>query len=612
MSAALGLLRAEGVRVRIPDRGQRPRLQFRASHRAVVGKRRPYGRLTSLCVTPGWAWLSAFQDRCFTPRFGLMDLTKIDPRKNPAVPFLGLGRLAPFDRIHDPHGTHLRIYWNRCLLWGVALFPVFWVLGATGVYLFIKYQRQYPTVHYEHIVLIPFKLDEYRRAKGEFMMEVGKDLFKKREYLDAHSFMRAGLAQVPEARRLLGELYLAIRRPDLARPLLVEGLPYNVEQLDYLQWVFASLFRFQEDDAIVRIAADFLAAVPDASPNARHVVLMAQATAHVFRARYQEAEAVLSRYGTFQTQDGQLLYARIASERGQPEVALGVLRRLYTLYPDNSEAYAQLFASLLRLGRPNEARRIALLRQFDLPDAHRAYLDELRCLDEMRDEPDFSLAYAAYLKRFASSKQALDELATLAANLGRFSIAENLYENRATLPITPTTAAIACIEANLVAGRYGASIAAWQRVVQDDKTLPPGHAHGVDAMRAVALFAQGDYLAAQGTFTEFVSQTELRPELLILTARRLAGVGARELARQALKRALFFDPMNNAAYRELITLDTAALVADDFANTLGRLLALRQPPLDLLQALHRDLESDRYLFLPKRMAALEMLQAANL
>jgi Flp pilus assembly protein TadD len=544
-----------------------------------------------------------------------MDPNKIDPRQNPSVPFLGLGRLAPFNRIHDPHGTHLRIYWNRCLLWAFALFPFVWVLGATGVYLFIKYQRDYPTVHYEHIVLIPFKLDEYRRAKGEFIIGVGKDLFKKREYLDAHSFMRAGLTQVPEdteTRRLLGELYLAIRRPDLARPLLVEGLPYNVEQLDYLQWVFASLFRFQEDDAIVRIAADFLAAVPNASPNARHVVLMAQATANVFRARYAEAEAVLARYGTSQTQDGQLLYARIATERGRPEIALGILRRLYTLYPENTEAYAQLFATLLRLDRPNEARRIALLRQFDAPDAHRAYLDELRCLHALKVEADFIAATTAYLTRFAHSAPALDALATVASDLGRPDIAENLYASRAQLPVTPATAAIACIEANLVAGRYAASTAAWQRVVQEDKTLPVGLAHGVDAIRAVALFAQGDYLAAQGAFTEFISQTEVRPELLILTARRLAAVGARDLARQALKRALFFDPLNNAAYRELITLDPVALVSDDFANTLARLLSLRQPPLDLLQALHRDLESDRYLFLPKRLAALQTLASAQL
>jgi hypothetical protein len=52
MSEGLGLLKAWGVGLRRADRGQRPRLQFRASHSAVVGERRFCIRLTSLWVAP--------------------------------------------------------------------------------------------------------------------------------------------------------------------------------------------------------------------------------------------------------------------------------------------------------------------------------------------------------------------------------------------------------------------------------------------------------------------------------------------------------------------------------------------------------------------------------
>lgn len=544
-----------------------------------------------------------------------MDLSKVDPHYKEIETFLGLGRLAPFQYERSQHETHIRIFWKRGAVWLFILALLAWIALATALWLFVKYQRGFPGVRYSHMLFLPVKLDDYRREKGEFFIEEGRKKFAEKNYLEAFELMRLGLRSVPEdteARRFVGDLYLHVRRPDLAQPLMVEGLPYNAEQLDYLQWVFASLFRFQEDDAVVRIAGEFLAAVPDASPNARHVVLMAEATAHFFRGRFAEARAVLKRHATELTQDGQLLLARMEVEEERTDIAVRRLNAVVQSHPANREVYANLIALLRQKGRHTELRRQALQRQLAFPAEPRAFIDELQALHDLGEVAARDAAIAAYLERFAADGSALDGLASFGSDAGLTELAHRLYEQRAELPLSPGTAAICLIESHLTAGRYAEAQAAIQRVTLIDKSLPDATERGIDALKAVAFFAQGDILPAQNFLSFYLQEARHQPELLLLTARRLEAVGARDFALQTLRKALEVDPLNQTAFGALIERDPEAFSADELRESLPRLLALRQPPTDLLRRLRTDLLGDRYLFFADRDALLGTLEQAGL
>ncbi len=544
-----------------------------------------------------------------------MDLSKVDPKHKEIESFLGLGTLAPFQYERSLHETKIRFFWKRCLVWGLLLALLGWVGLATAGWVFVKYRRGFPEARYTHFLLLPLKIDDYRRSKGEYFLALGKRQFEEREYLTAFGYMRAGLSSVPEdteARRRVSDLYLALHRPDLARPLMVEGLPYHADHLDYLQWVFASLFRFQEDDAVAQIAADFRAATPGLSPNARHILLMAEATAHYFRGRHERAEAVLDLHQTSRTQDGQLLLARIAHARGRGAEAAERLRGLLRAHPENLEAYVELVALLRHEGRPGELRRLALQRQIAFPEHPRAFLDELQQLHETGAEDALARGFESYLDRFARDASAMEGLASFVSNNGRVDFARRLYDLRATLPLPPGTAAICLIEAQLVAGRYAEAQSTIQLVTLIDHSLPDASLRGLDALRAVAFFAQRDILAAQGALLQYLAQPNLRPDLLVLTARRLEAVGARELALQALRKALEIDPVHQAAFNKLITLDPEAIRAEELRESLPGLLALRQPPVDLLRRLRTDLQSDRYLFFQERHDLIAAITQAGL
>lgn len=544
-----------------------------------------------------------------------MDLSKVDSRDKKIETFLGLGSFAPFQYERSQRGTRIRVFWKRSALWLLIVSLITWIGIATSAWLFVKYKRDFPEVRYSHMLLLPWKLDEYRRAKGEFFIARGKERFNQQAYLEAFELMRAGLAAVPEdteARRFVAELYLALRRPDLAQPLMVGGLPYNAEQLDYLQWVFASLFRFQEDDAVARIAGEFLAAVPDASPNARHIVLMAEATAHFFRGRFDASEAVLARHATHQTQDGQLLLARIALERGRSNEAVDRLRKLLQRHPENLEAYTELISLLRRENGHAEVRRQAVQRQLAFPDHPRAFLDELQVLHDTGATDELAAAFEAYLTRFPNHAPAIEGLAAFVSNIGHHEFARRLYKERADLKLPAGTAALCLIEAQLVAGRYADALGTIQLATQVDQSLPDAPLRGVDALKAVAYVAQGDLLSAQNSLIQYLAQPNLRPELLILTARRLDRVGGRELALQALRKALVMDPLNQAAFNDLLTLEPEAIKADELRQSLPRLLAFRRPPTALLRRLRQELQSDRYLYFTERDGLLQALAQSGL
>ena len=134
----------------------------------------------------------------------------------------GLGRFAPFNWERMPHATGVRVFWGRCAVWLVVLVCIGWLSLAVGAYGFVKYRRGFTEVSFQHMLLLPWKLDDYRRAKGEFLIKQGLELAEKQEWRPAFDLLRTGLVAAPdhrEARLMTARIYLMAGRPDMVRTL---------------------------------------------------------------------------------------------------------------------------------------------------------------------------------------------------------------------------------------------------------------------------------------------------------------------------------------------------------------------------------------------------------
>lgn len=536
-----------------------------------------------------------------------MDFSKLDLAKVQTIPAFGLGRFAPFCYERSAYESRIRLVPIWFAVWTAIFLIALWFVCAAGLYGFIKYSRGFEKVRYADVLLLPVKKENYERSKAEYYLEIGREALAEKKYGEAFHFLRIGLAGVPqdtEARRVVVELYLAIRRPDLARELVLDGVAFTAGNVDYLQWVFSCLLRLHEDDTAVELAREFLRAMPNASPNARHAIAMAEAAAHFFRGRLEDAEATLRRENSLITQDGLLLLAKIEVERGEAEGALRFLRTAGEMFPGAPEPYQELVAELWRQGKDDDARRTIVERMLAHPDDFIPYLDALEAAHRGRNELGWKEQEARFWAQFGANVEALDQLALRVSRLGRFEAAKRIWEERKAQGGSLTTATTALAEALLAAGRADAALT----VIQDHETEDPEAKRGdLTGLKIIAYAAMGNKASAQRTLLGYLERSFLRPDLLAVLAQRLISLSSGDLAEQVWDRGFEIDPDHSGLLTQRLNY---SLLADDWEKTMPlirRFLTTRKPSRELCRALAEQLSADRYLLLPQRADALVAL-----
>lgn len=459
---------------------------------------------------------------------------------------------------------------------------------------------------------MPFQMEEYRRAKGEFLVELGKEQFAQKLYVEAFTNMRMGLQQIPEdlhARQFVAELYFAIKRPDLATPMVVDGLPYHVQNVDYLQWMFTQLLRVQQDDAVVKIATDILSTYT-LPPNQRHCAIMAQATAHYLRARYNEAKKSLAQHSTDTTKDGRLLMAKLTWEQGDHATATGLFAKVLALNPDDQEAYAEYVSALRRSNRHDEVRRTALMRRLRFPESPQPYMDILWSLHAVGNLTELNKGVEEYIVLFNGVPAALDRLALFAAQTGRPEICLRLYEIAQQAGAPVTTSATGLIEAYVQAREYDNALAAIDSLSSENAELARRESTSLAALKVIATYGTGNTIEARNLMAACLNQPNQRADLIAIFGQRLLKVGGDDLARLAFVKALEIDPYNQISLQNLLELDLKEFTPDDLPRNVGRLLAFRKPSAKLIRNMREQLESDMYLFLADRQILTTTLDQA--
>jgi Tfp pilus assembly protein PilF len=530
------------------------------------------------------------------------DTTKVSAEAVEISTPFNLGRLAPFQLEKTQYATAYRLFWGRSLLWLLLLLCLAWASLASGLFVFIKYRRGFSEVRYTHILFLPWKLDAYRHAKGEFLIQQGLAQAEKQEWRAAFDLLRPGLLAVPthrEARLMVARLYLMAGRADVTRTTLLEGLPLHGDQVDYLREVLAYFFSLQADDTVFALAQELQARLDPTLP-AWRMASTALAYAHFNRAQYPEAEAVLADARLLGTPEGRFVTARITWEKARRGEALALLRELTTQVPADFEIYRTYIYYLGEENRWSEVRRASWLRQLALPDQPAAYVDFINACGQEGDTSRRDEAESAFCERFAGNTQALLALSEVAAQNGRLEVCQRVAARCQELKRDEIDAVLLVLRAQLETRAYPAVIAQCIDLGAALLKWPERQRLVLGGLRAAAHYGLKQEAEAEPLVRRLEESRALPASVLAALALQLDRVGQGEAARRVLQHAVELDRLNQPALVQLLKTSLSLDRLHGAPALIERLLAMRNPPADLLSALRQRLGSDRYIFLPER------------
>lgn len=540
------------------------------------------------------------------------DSLKHESGRSTPSPKTGVQRFAPFSIRRKSHGWQIQLHWKQLCVFLVLLTVLGWICTATAAYAFVKYKRGFTEVQFTHMLLLPWRWEEYQLARGDFLVTKAQEDLKAQKFREAFNGLRVGMIKSPankEGRLLLAQFYGLWKRPDLTRQTLLDGFEYHKNDNDYLKTLFSFLLQQQEDKQVIAFYEDLLGK-DDAITPRNQLVALAAASASYFRGNYDKAESILRRYQLQGTRDGRLLTARINWDRGAKDQAIDRLRELAAEFPKDEEIYTQTVAYLRDANRDNEARRESFMRALADPKNARARIDQLYAYHKDGDSDAVRKNVEEIFSDFSSDANALLALADFAANTGDPSLARRIFDHAKARDLNWEGAALMTVEANIVAKRYQAALDMVRQLQKENPDWNKRYYSVFNGLQAIAHYGLGDAEAAQLFLNNFLSQNNVRADNLIAVSKRLLSVGAKSQARQVLDQAVLADPLNQAALTNLVQLDLDLNDTSALAANVRKLLTMRKPSQDVLGNAYRKLGSDLFLFSPERTALLQDLREA--
>ena len=502
-------------------------------------------------------------------------------------------------RVATPYHIWYHIFWGRIALTVVALAFTGWFTAAAGVWGFVKFQRGYTEASYLDLAFYPWRHEAYRAGLGQHYFKLGREALEQQNYREGYSLLQAGLARTPTdvpVRRLLAYTQVRFGRADLALTTLADGAQLASADLDYLKLLFALLLESREDDRVIELAKKLLPAAPTATLTDLYIALQA-ATAHFERGRYDETERLVAQWGLEKSLEGSLLLAKCDWERGYRDLAMLRLESEIARFPKRDEPYLHLVRFHRELGHSDEARRFALLRQFNDPASPGPRIDLLFNYHHTNDRSAEGRELTDFLAAFAGDAKALLLLAWFAVDTVQPDLTERLCSLATTRNFPLNAFNLARVQAYLAAADYAAVLRLSLAAMREENEENTNLASTLDGLRAVALYGLKENARAGLMLNSFLGAANLRATDALLLAKQLRLVAPATAARAVLDRAYVLDPLNQATLGELIRADAEAGNREKLTENLPKYLRMRKPSRAILEEtlLRLDQPSDSAL-----------------
>jgi hypothetical protein len=488
-------------------------------------------------------------------------------------------------RVVTPDSVWYHIFWGRIFATLAVIAVSGWLLTAAGAWAFVRFQRGYTGASYLDFAFYPLRKETYRKGLGEHYLKMGRIELEKRNYQQGYSYLQAGLARVPNdvtGRRLFAAAQIAFGRSDLAITTLVDGADYASADLDYLKLLFSLLLEQREDERTVTLAKKLLPAQPD-SVLVHQFIALQMATAHFERGRYDDAERIVADWQLEKSLEGSILLAKCDWERGFPELTMLRLERETNRFPKRDELYLNLVRYHRELGHAGEARRYALLRNFNDPASPGPRIDVLQEYHNTGDKRAEQRDLAAYLNDFSGDSRALGLLAGFAVDSAQPDLAAQLVSLARERRYPVNAFNLAWAQSLIATQKYKAALDLTVEVLGKDGEKNDPTSSALASLRCVALYGLKDFTSAELMLNAFLGKANLRAYDALLLARQLRLLGSTASARAVLERAFVLDRLNQSALGELIRIDAETGNRGKLTENLPVFLQMRKPSRAILE-----------------------------
>ena len=342
-----------------------------------------------------------------TNRTRFMDFAKDDLQAfNPRDPAYRWKLVA---RVVQPDRVRLHFFWRRIATVAAVAGAGCWLLVTGAIWAFLVHGREWADAKYSDVAQYPWRATALKQGLARHNLVRGQIEFEKKNYRTGYALLVAGLARFPadlQARRTVAFIQARSGLVPRALDTLVHGVDYAPD-LDYLKLTFGWLLEVRQFDRVVALAGKILPSVADGKL-AHQFVALQVASAHFECGRFHPAEQMLSDWGLGNALEGAVLLAQIDWETGRKMRALERLTAELARFSHRDELYLHLVRYHRELGNTAEARRTALLRQFNDPHGPGPRIDLLHAYRATGDHLAEEREVAAYLSEFAGDAKAME------------------------------------------------------------------------------------------------------------------------------------------------------------------------------------------------------------
>ncbi len=499
--------------------------------------------------------------------------------------------------------------WGRLFLLFCALGVAAWIFVAFAGFLFLKHTRDIETGRFADLLL--FRWDDYRLAWGEDYIERGKDLVEAGEAIEGFHYLRIGVGRSPgniEGRLLLANLYLARNRVDLAARLLEDGMPYGIDDTDYVTATMRILLASEKDDQIRGIADEYLPEVPVLKD--RNLILaFAAARANFHRGDFDRAVQLIDDYELSSSRNGRILLARIDWSRGRRAEAINRLETLAATHPDGNEAYIYLTRFHHEIGNLESAERYAVIRQLNDPLNMIPRVDLLYIYKEKGEHETLEYEIESILRDFRGDNRAVEHVAQFAMDTADVALAQRIFEHAQARSMELSIPGIILVHTLIKTGEFDRGIALAERLIREVEGFEDRFGPQILAVNAIAAYARRDQANGDLRLNQFLAGDNLRPSNYITYSDKLIEIAQIEPARRILVQAQRSNPRSQSLLNALIRLDMMRGDGIALIDNLPKLMDMRLPSPEVLNEAYLFLSSDRFLYTDDRREILEAIEA---
>lgn len=510
---------------------------------------------------------------------------------------------------------YIEFQWLRIGIFLITSILVLWLSLAALIFAFFKYSKNYDTVRYKDMLILPLKYDEHKKAMGQYHIEQGLLSIENGQYARGLSLLRVGLVRSPDnlkGRTELAQIYeYWLKRTDVAIEMYQEGFEFGgLYDEAFLTAALQSLLKNKMDDEIEAISDEYLPSDFKSGDHKNYQMLaFAAANSAFLKGDFDQAEDYINLYLLNTSIDGIILSSKISWDRGNQLSAINKLESSLFKYPGSDNLYAQLSLYYRETGDFDSARRYAKLRNIKNPLSASPLINLIYLYHEFEKQDKIETLSQRILKDFNKNEGAILGLANFSSTTGNIKLAQQCYEIALENDFSLGNFALSLIEAYLLADDYqGAKKFSEELLVENPKWLPDQQ-YIFSSLRALAAFGLNRPDLGEIYLGEFLNEPNIKSATYVAVAKRFTSNNMYDQAQKILQEAYLKDRVNQRILNDLIKVNLTLGQTENLGPQLRTLLTTRRPDLDLLKEAYQRLGSDQFLFAKNRNSIIVELGA---